>query len=270
MTTEIRAAGAVVWRGDEHAPEVALIHRPRYDDWTFPKGKAKAGEHDLACALREVQEETGFTVVLGRPLPTSHYLHLDQPKRVRYWSARVVSGDFAPGPEADDLKWVPLHQAHHRLSYDRDRALLGELLTAPLASEPLIFVRHGTAGSREAWHGPDHLRPLDARGHVQARTLAGILPAYGPGLLMSSPSLRCVQTLEPYSTDMVLEPLLSEEGMDPAKTPALVSGLTGAAVLSTHGKVLTELLGLRLEKGELAVRHRADGRVIAEERHHTA
>ncbi|GAA2283936.1 NUDIX hydrolase [Nonomuraea roseoviolacea subsp. roseoviolacea] len=278
MTTDggLRAAGAVVWRGDPAAPEVAVVHRPRYDDWTFPKGKLKPGEHPVAAALREVREETCLTVVLGRALPTVHYLIGGRVKRVDYWTARVVEQEvFEPGDEVDELRWVPVAEARSLLTYEWDTGLPGALTAAPLDTTPLVLIRHATAGSRREWDGDDALRPLDAGGRAQAAALAGVLAAYRPEELLSSPSLRCVQTVEPYGAPARLEPLLSEEGQDREKTAALVAALRGPAAVCSHGKVLPELLRrlggeeAELEKGELAVLHRADGRVVAAERHTT-
>ncbi|MEV0148601.1 MULTISPECIES: NUDIX hydrolase [unclassified Nonomuraea] len=279
MTTTddpLRAAGAVVWRGDAAAPEVALIHRPRYDDWTYPKGKLKAGEHPVAAALREVREETGLTVALGRALPPVHYPYKDRLKRVDYWTARVVGDDgFAPGDEVDELRWLPVEEARALLTHAWDADLTDAFMVAPLTSTPLVLVRHGFAGSRQEWDGDDALRPLDADGVAQAATLAAVLPAYRPEEVVSSPSLRCVQTVEPYGVPVRLEPLLSEESQDPEKTPALVAMLRGPAVVCSHGKVLPHLIrrlsgdDVRLEKGEFAVLHRVDGRVVGVERYPT-
>ncbi|MFG3439180.1 NUDIX domain-containing protein [Nonomuraea sp. NPDC047897] len=280
MTTDpLRAAGAVVWRGDPSAPEVAVVHRPRYGDWTFPKGKLESGEHPIAAAVREVREETGLSVTLGRALPSVHYQSQGGTKRVDYWAARVageVPDAFVPNEEVDELRWVPLDEAGSLLSYRWDGVLPGALRAGPLDTVPLVVVRHGTAGSRQEWRGDDALRPLDAEGVAQAATMAAVLPAYRPRTLLSSPSRRCVQTLEPYADDGVrLEPLLSEELQDPVRTPELVAGLRGPAVVCSHGKVLPDLIRalsgevVHLGKGAFAVLHRAGDRVAAVETYTT-
>ncbi|MGN9840697.1 NUDIX hydrolase [Nonomuraea sp. H19] len=277
MTTDLlRAAGAVVWRGEESGPEVAVIHRPQYDDWTFPKGKLKTGEHLIAAALREVREETGLTVALGRALPSVHYLSRGRLKRVDYWTARpVADAGFVPNDEVDELRWLPLDEAKGLLTYEWDAGLLRALTVAPLATVPLVLVRHGSAGSRNEWDGDDALRPLDTDGASQAANLATVLPAYRPELLMSSPSARCVQTLEPYGGEIRTEPLLSEESQDAHKTPALVRDITVPAAVCSHGKVLPDLIhalsgeDVQLHKGAFAVLHKAGEHVVSIEHHTT-
>ncbi|WP_336207941.1 NUDIX hydrolase [Nonomuraea sp. LPB2021202275-12-8] len=275
-TDPLRAAGAVVWRGEESHPEVAVVHRPRYDDWTFPKGKLERGEHVIAAALREVREETGLTVVLDRALPLVSYPLEVGIKKVHYWAARVAGdGGFVPGDEVDGLRWLPVDRARELLSYAWDVELLGALTEAPLTTVPLVLVRHGSAGSRRDWQGEDALRPLDGDGRAQAAVLDTVLPAYRPEILLSSPSLRCVQTLEPYSSDIRLEALLSEEDQDPPKTAALVGDLTVPAAVCSHGKVVPPLLAAlggeqtHLRKGAFAVLHRVGRQVVASERHST-
>ncbi len=126
----IQAAGAVLWRrsAGHRSLEVALIHRPRYDDWSHPKGKLKPGEPDADAARREVKEETGMDCVLGAPLPTSHYLASGRPKLVRYWAAEAVGGSFAENDEVDRLVWLPPAAARDRLTHTRDRPLIDAML----------------------------------------------------------------------------------------------------------------------------------------------
>ncbi|RAG84601.1 DNA mismatch repair protein MutT [Streptacidiphilus pinicola] len=124
----IKAAGVVLWREGAGGLELALVHRPKYDDWSFPKGKLEPGEKHREAALREAREETGLTVLLGRRLPTQHYLVRDRIKRVRYWSATVLTGVFTPNREVDSLRWLPVAEVRARLSYEHDRALVDALL----------------------------------------------------------------------------------------------------------------------------------------------
>ncbi|MBG0826307.1 NUDIX hydrolase [Planomonospora sp. ID67723] len=280
-----RAAGAVVWRGPESAPEVALVHRPKYDDWTFPKGKLKPGEHVIGGALREVAEETGVSAVLGRSLPPVHYMKGGRLKRVDYWLARAVAdGPRTAVGEVDQVVWLPPEEARRRLTYAWDAELLGALAAVPLVTTPLVLARHGRAGSRQDWKGDDDLRPLDETGRSQAEVLAEALYGYRPAELVSSPSLRCVQTLEPYAgragLEIRRERLLSETGHEPRASLRLVREALAsdrAMVLCSHGKVLPELIAevigrpgdAHLRKGAFLVLHHAAGRVVGLDRHLT-
>jgi 8-oxo-dGTP diphosphatase len=121
---EVRAAGGVIIRDGR----VAVVHRPKYDDWSLPKGKCDTGESDEACALREVEEETGLRCDLGAELTATRYRDAKgRPKRVRWWLMRPVSGDFWPTEEVDELRWLTPAAARALLSYPRDVVLLDEL-----------------------------------------------------------------------------------------------------------------------------------------------
>jgi 8-oxo-dGTP diphosphatase len=121
----VRAAGGVVLRDRDSGPEVLLVHRPAYDDWSLPKGKAERGESDEECALREVEEETGLRCALERELPSTSYTDArGRPKVVRYWTMRAADGEAAPRAEVDDVRWLSLDEALDALTWERDRAVL--------------------------------------------------------------------------------------------------------------------------------------------------
>jgi 8-oxo-(d)GTP phosphatase len=201
---EIRAAGAVLWRSGPQGIETALVHRPRYDDWSFPKGKAMPGEHVLLTAVREVAEEAGVRVTLGRRLATTRYVTEGRPKRVDYWAARPVSPDgFAPGDEVDARSWLSLPAASETLSYARDVTVLDEFAAGPADTTPVILLRHADALGRKAWrqagHTDDLARPLSAKGEADAQELSEILSSFAPGRVFSSGARRCVATVAPYA-----------------------------------------------------------------------
>ena len=127
MTSEVvRAAGGLLFRqGAEGPVEVVLVHRPAYDDWTFPKGKLDPGETDAEAAVREVEEETGLRSRPVRDLgTTSYHDSRGRPKTVRYWEMTPIDGVLGPANEIDEARWVPLDEAARMLTYARDRKLL--------------------------------------------------------------------------------------------------------------------------------------------------
>jgi 8-oxo-dGTP diphosphatase len=224
---KIPAAGALLWRPGEQGPEVVLVHRPRYDDWSFPKGKCLPGEHVLITAVREVTEETEIEFSLGRRLRTVRYLSDGRPKQVDYWVARPAAqaagetgepaepAPFTPNEEVDQLAWLPLTAAGDRLTYQHDTDVLSEFASAPAATTAIILVRHASARNKKAWqnagHPDDLTRPLTPLGHVQAKLLGQILSCFGPARVISSPAERCLATAEPYAAVVggVVEPALA-------------------------------------------------------------
>ena len=123
---EIRAAGGVIERDGDAGVELAVVHRPQYGDWSFPKGKLEKGESWEQAARREVFEETGLECELGEELPSVEYVdRKGRSKRVRYWRMRVTGGEFRVNDEVDELRWIAPGEATRVLSYERDAALLG-------------------------------------------------------------------------------------------------------------------------------------------------
>jgi 8-oxo-dGTP diphosphatase len=122
----VQAAGGVVFRaGTGGALEVLLVHRPKYDDWSLPKGKLEPGETHEEAALREVEEETGLACELGRELPSTSYRDgKDRPKVVRYWAMRPLGGAFAPHAEVDEVRWATREEAARLLSHAHDRGVV--------------------------------------------------------------------------------------------------------------------------------------------------
>jgi 8-oxo-(d)GTP phosphatase len=253
----VRAAGGVVRRAGPDGEEVLLVHRPRYGDWTFPKGKAQPGETAEATALREVEEETGFVCVLGDELPSAGYRDSHgRPKVVRYWTMRVESGAFEPHREVDAITWVRARDAEASLSYERDRYILRAV------PAPLLVIRHGSAGDRDDWSADDSRRPLDARGLRQAAALVGVLAPFAIERVVSSPFDRCVQTVEPLAAARGLEVEPADElaeGAGSDRVRSLLAGLAGsAAAVCGHGPELVPLFG-KTRKGATVVIEAANG-----------
>lgn len=277
---DVEAAGVVVFR---KGPEVLLVHRPKYDDWAYPKGKLNRGEHAACAAVREVEEETGLTVRLTRPLTGQRYrIGGGRMKTVRYWTGRAVGPDDVSGYQAnseiDDVAWVPVDKADQLLTYDIDRETLVEALEIRKRTTTLVVLRHAEARARSRWKGDDRVRPLLATGVARARGLATLLSAYGVGRVVSSSSARCVDTVSPYAdhAGVAVErhDTLSEQDARPKQVRRLVEEIVAAgdnAVICTHRPVLPhvfEALGMAdpgLAKGELVVVHLRNGRVVATE-----
>ncbi|GAB2611065.1 NUDIX hydrolase [Pseudactinotalea suaedae] len=211
----VLAAGAVLWRVRKRTVEVLIIHRPRYDDWSWPKGKLEPGEPLPACAVREVAEETGTHVVLGRPLPSVTYeIASGATKVCHYWAATVPAGEdvhaLAARPaikpsknEVDQARWVPAKRALKMLTRKSDRAPLNALLDyldeGRLDTWAVQLARHGEARPRATWTDDEESRPLTTLGRRQAADLVPLLSAFGAEEIITSPWARCHDTVAPYS-----------------------------------------------------------------------
>ena len=256
----IRAAGGVLWRTansstDSPGVEVAIIHRPRYDDWSIPKGKLVPGESEIEGAIREVTEETGYRVQIRRPLGEVAYQKGSGPgqrmKTVRYWSMHAEGGIFSPSREVDQLRWVSIDEALSLLSHKRDLAILRTFAEGPVLTRSILLLRHGSAGNRSGWPGDDDTRPLDETGVAQAEGLVWLLTRFDVREIISAPPLRCVQTVEPLGAAVGLtireDPVISEDGYYEHERQALdllrKSGTDGTAtVVCSQGGVLPDLL----------------------------
>jgi 8-oxo-dGTP diphosphatase len=279
---DVLAAGVVVFRPGRR---VLLVHRPRYDDWSFPKGKLDPGEHATAAAVREVAEETGLHVRLGPPLSSQRYPNgNDRMKTVSYWTGRVVGDDdvssYAVNDEIDDVRWVELDEAFGLLTYPHDRDTLREAAKLRRRTHALVVLRHGAARSRKGWARDDRERPLVRAGQLQSQRLVPMLAAYDVTRLVSSSSARCVETLVPYADTtgwkLELEAGLTEQEATAESVLRVVDELVQAdegAVLCSHRPVLPSVfdaLGMedaQLELAELLVVHLRKGKIVATERH---
>jgi 8-oxo-dGTP diphosphatase len=199
----IKAAGGVAWRpGPDGEPEILLVHRRKYDDWSLPKGKAEPGEPLPVTAVREVLEEGGARLALGRRLVSVRYNVGGRPKRVHYWAARVLSVDAraVPNPEVDEIAWLPAARAVEKVSYAHDHGVLADFAARPLQTVPLILLRHAKAIGKSGWKRSDAARPLDDSGRYAAKALADLLACFSPSpRLISSTAVRCADTLGPLS-----------------------------------------------------------------------
>lgn len=202
----ITAAGTVVLRPvDGREPEVLLVHRPRYDDWSLPKGKINPDEYLAGCAVRETLEEAAVDVRLGMPLDRLSYPVGGGTKTVSYWRARALKeNSHKPNDEIDSVLWLPASHALRKVTYADERPLIQQAVELP-DSTPLVIVRHGKAMLRANWTGRDQARPLDERGRRQSRLLVPLLEAFGVGKLTSSTSVRCLKTLQPHARAHRLE-----------------------------------------------------------------
>ena len=196
---QVEAAGGVLWRGDPASPEVALVHRPRYDDWSLPKGKLHVREHPLLGALREIEEETGSTARPGRRLGSVRYPVPEGRKRVRYWACEATGGAFEANSEVDELWWAPMAEARARLDPAHDARVLKRFAADTRRTRPVVVVRHASAGDKQAWDGDDADRPLDRKGLAQSVTIGALLTAYGVGRAGSADVRRCRDTLDPLA-----------------------------------------------------------------------
>jgi broad specificity phosphatase PhoE/ADP-ribose pyrophosphatase YjhB (NUDIX family) len=251
----IKASGGVVLRSGSIGPEILVVHRKRYDDWSLPKGKDEPGETPQVAALREVIEETGQPVRVIAPLRRTQFDTGSGIKDVDWFAMRATRlAEFIPNDEVDQALWFPVGEVDQLLSYEVDRSLVGSIDPEALLSTGTLFlVRHGAAGERDSWEGDDRLRPLSNKGERQAKGIAALLAGRDIELLVSSPYVRCRQTVQPLAEELGLDISEDEalaEGAGGRGTRGLVRTLAGAnAVLCSHGDVIPALIDWMAKKG---------------------
>lgn len=261
----IYAAGALLWREEKGKLLVALIHRNRHDDWSFPKGKVDPGETFPQTAVREILEETGLKIKLGAKLPTAEYkVPSGEKKEVHYWAARVSDkalseSTFKPSEEVAKVDWVSPEKAHELLTYKFDNAVLDALLELHkkklLRTFPVIVLRHAKATPRSDWHEgkvvDDGNRPLLPEGKKQAKEIIPLLRAFAPKRVVTSPWVRCFNTVQPYANKYRLPVIersqLSELGnkKGPRRTKNVVNDVIEegkSAVICSHRPALPTIL----------------------------
>ena len=278
----VLAAGTVPRRTQGAQVEVLLVHRPKYDDWSFPKGKLDPGEHGTAAAVRETQEESGLVVGLDAPLPVQHYVASGRPKRVDYWAATVLGGRFSPNSEVDRVAWLPLADARARLTWQRDAVLVDALEEQPGPTTPLLLVAPGSSLPRES---APSTSPLDALGHAQARALLPLVTAYAPARLVCSDEVGALESATPLAdaTGLVVEvnPLLGSHawaGAAPVVREQLRTHVAEPVRTVLYGSAAPALLSFLARQeapadtcdggASLLVLHQTRGHVVALE-HHT-
>jgi 8-oxo-dGTP diphosphatase len=282
----IQAAGAVLWRkSDKSKIEIAIIHRPRYDDWSLPKGKVESGESHISAGYREIQEETGYESTFGPEIGSVVYKLEGAPKEVRYWSAAATVKTGNPNPqEVDEVLWLEPSKAKEKLTNKDDRAIVDFFLEFGADTFPIILLRHAKALKRTEWDGDDGDRPLEHRGQLQAKRLLPIYLPYGVSEVHTSDALRCIETIDLMARLIEKTPIfasdLSEYGFAKDKDAPLdyVQNLMDRgipAIVCSHNpiipKLVKKLVGKKyfksmdreLEPAQAIVLHCRAGEVIA-------
>jgi 8-oxo-dGTP diphosphatase len=261
----VYAAGALLWRVVDDELMVALIHRARYDDWSWPKGKVDPGETLPETAVREIAEETGLKVKLGLRLGIIKYkLPNGADKEVHYWASRVsdsalAKSKFVPSEEVAKVDWVKAAEASKLLTYEHDQDVLTRLFDLHqldrLRTKPVIILRHAQALPRSEWKGgkalDDGRRPLLPAGASEAKALVPLLSAFQPQRLITSPWVRCHTTLAPFAkkrgVPLIERSQLSEQGnkKGPKRTRKVIESIVEdgrASVICTHRPALPTIL----------------------------
>lgn len=250
----IRAAGVILWR--ERKPfelEIALVHRPEFDDWTFPKGKIETGESAIQAAFREVFEETGIRPVFGPYLGFVEYEVDGEKKKVQYWMAKAPKTlpKFSGNEEVDRLEWVNLRQARHFLTYDIDREVLKFFRGSERHGNVMLLLRHAKAVKRADWNGDDSDRPLESDGVVTANRIVKHLEMFSIDEIHSSDAIRCMSTIEPIHmkfnvpkviTDQLSEYIFSKDDLIAAKYVKQLAKFAGNYLVCSHNPIISIVL----------------------------
>jgi 8-oxo-dGTP diphosphatase len=257
----VYAAGALCWREVDGELLLALVHRSRYNDWSWPKGKVDPGETLPQTAVREILEETGLSIKLGQRIHVSNYIMPNGAhKEVHYWAARVsdavvARSKFKPDDEVAEVRWVTIAEARSLMTYEYDHEVLDNLVgqyeAGALRTKPVIVLRHGKATLRANWRGEEVKRPLLPAGEIEAQTLAPTLAAFNIKRVFTSPWRRCHQTVEPYAFGRGLKIIerspLSEMGASkgPQRTRKVIENIVEdgrPSVICTHRPALPTIL----------------------------
>ena len=283
----IRAAGAILWR--EKRPfelELALVHRAKFNDWTFPKGKIEEGESAIQAASREALEETGINAVFGPYLGYIEYEIDDEKKKVQYWMAKVPNEipKFIPNEEVDRLEWVTMKQARHFLTYDVERDLLKFFRESERHGNVMIFLRHAKAVKRTEWSGDDSDRPLIFEGQIIAKKLVKHLEMYDINEIHTSDAYRCMSTVEPFHekhgtikvvTDKLSEYAFQRDDLLASSYVKQLAKFGGNYLICSHNPILPLMvdrlvkypedfdLDKELHPGDAWVVHHRGGKVFA-------
>jgi 8-oxo-dGTP diphosphatase len=282
----IRAAGALLWRETaERTIEIALIHRPRYGDWTLPKGKIEEGETALQCAYRELVEETGIKADFTQQLGSVDYEENGQAKRVIFWAAHCAldASNFIANEEVDQLRWLTIEEALEEATYPTDLEIILKFKDQPKRSDTLIILRHTKALERGDWDEPDSQRTLDEVGFDQAQLLIKHLEPFAIDEVYTSDFTRCVQTVTPIAhargLSITTVPSLNEETFheDPARAVSFANALKQDEkniLICSHNPVIPTMLRgilntklknkdlIKLEPGDAWIVHRVNGEIV--------
>ena len=260
MSSIIQAAGAVVWRNNKDKTEIAIIHRPKYDDWSFPKGKVEINESLIACAHREVLEETNIQTEFGAYLGDVEYLTPDGKKRVSFWAAKAINqNDFTPNSEVDQLRWVEVKKVKDLLTLETDKKILAQFGKLDFDTKPFILLRHAKAITRDEWPGDDD-RPLDSLGQNQANRLLAIYQVYNLDQIHTSDAVRCYDTVNPVAKGLGIKlevtGKLSESTYKKDKEKAFdyakdLIKVDARILLCSHNPILPKMLNKLTKKSDV-------------------